>query len=94
MPRPRCTDFVHDKKVMDERPFGGKPNPLPHVAESDPVIEGPMYKMLRKMMQWKKSQDLISQTLLAKQWFCRERRDHVSGRPPPDARRGAMGHLS
>jgi hypothetical protein len=65
-PRPHSVDFVHDEKVTEERPLGGKQTPLPCVAGSDPVTEGPMHEMLHEMKQWRESQDQLSQTLLAK----------------------------
>jgi hypothetical protein len=65
-PRPRRMDFVHDVKVTDVRPSGGKSTPMPRVAGPDPVTEGPMYEMLREMKHWRESQDRLSQTLLAK----------------------------
>jgi hypothetical protein len=65
-PWPRSVDYVHDEKVTDARPSGGKSTPLPRVAGPDPVTEGPMHEMLREMKQWRESQDRPSQTLLAK----------------------------
>jgi hypothetical protein len=48
MPRPRSVDFMHDEKVTDARPSGGKSTPLPRVAGADPVTEEPMHEMRRK----------------------------------------------
>jgi hypothetical protein len=60
---PHSADFLHDEKVTDERPLEGKPTPLPHVAGSDPVTEGPMHEMICEMKQSKESPDRLSQTL-------------------------------
>jgi hypothetical protein len=44
-PKPRSADFVHDEKVTDAPPSGGKSTLLPRVAGPDPVTEGPMHEM-------------------------------------------------
>jgi hypothetical protein len=64
-PRPRGMDFVHDVKVTDVRPSGGKRTPTPCVAGPDPVTEGPMCEVLREMRHWRESQERLNQTLLA-----------------------------